>query len=554
MKRNKLLLSFGSLSVFSAIPFIAAKCDDTSEKDNKTPINPGQPGETTENQVVKVELGKLGEKTKEELNKLAKDGVTKAQVVTVLKIEKGLENLTESDLAKVEFKDNKLTIEANKESKLVSGTYEYSAQKQTPVAVIDLSKVQVNGETKKLLKAEAKEKPDKTKVLAALKKDNNFAKLTESDFEVSFKDSTLTVKATAGSKVIKGELSISSKTELDNITLTKEIKEKLQTELSKKDFKPEDIVSVLKKLPELKDLDAKDVDVKKEGNKLTVAAKGTSAKFTGTLNFVFKVMLNMVMTEDIKKELQSEAKDKPNTSNVVNILKKIPGLVTLKTDDVKVEFGTGKLVISASDASDLIMGTVSIEKNSASIKINLSTYNFDEKTKMSLLESLNEQNDEENDSIKTSVWFTLKSLFKNGLEEDDFDLEIDKSNGTITITASKDSKRLEGKFTLSKNQSNSVQNGKVDLSKLKLDENFVKEFLEEFEDGILASPSAVKLLKKVKELEKITKDDIEKIEAEKDGTTSANGLTQDVYKKVTIKASTSSKLISGTLVIEKKAK
>ncbi|UUM25783.1 variable surface lipoprotein [Mycoplasmopsis agalactiae] len=553
MKRNKLLLSFGSLSVFSAIPFIAAKCDDTSEKDNKTPINPGKPGETTENKVVKVELGKLGEKTKEELNKLAKDGVTKAQVVTVLKTEKGLENLTESDLAKVEFKDNKLTIEANKESKLVSGTYEYSAQKQTPDAVIDLSKVQVNGEVKALLKAEAKEKPDKAKVLAALKKDNNFAKLTESDFEVLFNDSTLTVKATAGSKVIKGELSISSKTELDNITLTEEVKKGLQTESEKSQLKAEDIVNVLKKLPELKDLDAKDVEIKKESNKLTVAAKSTSAKFTGTLNFVFKVMLNMVMTEDIKKELQSEAKDKPNTSNVVNILKKIPGLVTLKTDDVKVEFGTGKLVISASETSDLIMGTVSIE-NSASIKINLSTYNFDEKTKMNLLASLDEKNDEDNNSSKSSIWFTLGNLFKNGLEEDEFDLEIDKSNSTITITASKDSKRLEGKFTLSKNKSNSVQNRKVDLSKLKLDENFVKEFLEEFEDGNFASLSAVKLLKKIKELEKIIKDDIEEIKAEKDATTSANGLVQDVYKKVTIKASASSKLISGTLVIEKKAK
>ncbi|CAL58952.1 hypothetical protein MBOVJF4428_00378 [Mycoplasmopsis agalactiae] len=362
MKRNKLLLSFGSLSVFSAIPFIAAKCDDTSEKDNKNPINPGNPGDTTENQVVKVELDKLSDKVKQELNKLAKDGVTKAQVVTALKTEKGLENLTESDLAKVEFKNNKLTIEANNESKLVLGTYEYSAQKQTPDVVIDLSKVQVNGETKKLLKAEAKEKPDKAKVLAALKKDNNFAKLTESDFEVSFKDSTLTVKAAPNSKVIKGELSISSKTELDNITLTEEVKKGLQTETTKSQLKTEDIVSVLKKLLELKDLDSKDVEIKKESNKLTIAAKGTSAKFTGTLNFVFKVMLNMVMTEDIKKELQSEAKYKPNTSNVVNILKKIPGLVTLKTDDVKVEFDTGKLVISASETSDLIMGTVSIWK------------------------------------------------------------------------------------------------------------------------------------------------------------------------------------------------
>lgn len=252
MKRNKLLLSFGSLSVFSAIPFIAAKCDDTSEKDNKNPINPGNPGDTTENQVVKVELDKLSDKVKQELNKLAKDGVTKAQVVTALKTEKGLENLTESDLAKVEFKNNKLTIEANNESKLVLGTYEYSAQKQTPDVVIDLSKVQVNGETKKLLKAEAKEKPDKAKVLAALKKDNNFAKLTESDFEVSFKDSTLTVKAAPNSKVIKGELSISSKTELDNITLTEEVKKGLQTETTKSQLKTEDIVSVLKKLLELK--------------------------------------------------------------------------------------------------------------------------------------------------------------------------------------------------------------------------------------------------------------------------------------------------------------
>ncbi|CAL58951.1 hypothetical protein [Mycoplasmopsis agalactiae] len=172
---------------------------------------------------------------------------------------------------------------------------------------------------------------------------------------------------------------------------------------------------------------------------------------------------------------------------------------------------------------------------------------------MNLLASFDEKNDEENNSSKTSVWFTLNNLFKNGLEDDDFDLEIDKSNGTITITASKDSKRLEGKFTLSKNKSNSVQNGKVDLSKLKLDENFVKEFLEEFEDGNFASLSAVKLLKKVKELEKITKNDIEKIEAEKDSTATTNN-AQDVYKKVTIKASASSKLISGTLVIEKKAK
>ncbi len=34
MKKNKLLLSLGSLSIFSAIPFVAAKCDNTETKDN----------------------------------------------------------------------------------------------------------------------------------------------------------------------------------------------------------------------------------------------------------------------------------------------------------------------------------------------------------------------------------------------------------------------------------------------------------------------------------------------------------------------------------------
>nr|WP_307935428.1 hypothetical protein [Mycoplasmopsis bovis] len=59
----------------------------------------------------------MSDKVKEELNKLAKEKVTKEEVVAVLKTEKGLEKLTTEDLTKVEFKDNKLTIEANKDSK-----------------------------------------------------------------------------------------------------------------------------------------------------------------------------------------------------------------------------------------------------------------------------------------------------------------------------------------------------------------------------------------------------------------------------------------------------
>nr|WP_307927748.1 variable surface lipoprotein [Mycoplasmopsis bovis] len=121
MKKNKLLLSLGSLSIFSAIPFVALlnviiqKLKIIISNSSKEPgtTDPG----TTEKENVKVDLDKLSDKVKEELNKLAKEKVTKEEVVAVLKTEKGLEKLTTEDLTKVEFKDNKLTIEANKDSK-----------------------------------------------------------------------------------------------------------------------------------------------------------------------------------------------------------------------------------------------------------------------------------------------------------------------------------------------------------------------------------------------------------------------------------------------------
>nr|WP_307929862.1 hypothetical protein [Mycoplasmopsis bovis] len=41
-----------------------------------------------------------------------------------------------------------------------------------------------------------------------------------------------------------------------------------------------------------------------------------------------------------KIELSSEVKENPNTSNVVNALKKVPGLVTLSSNDIKIEFSS----------------------------------------------------------------------------------------------------------------------------------------------------------------------------------------------------------------------
>nr|WP_307926079.1 hypothetical protein [Mycoplasmopsis bovis] len=41
---------------------------------------------------------------------------------------------------------------------------------------------------------------------------------------------------------------------------------------------------------------------------------------------------------------------------------------------------------------------------------------------------------------KLSVWFTLKGIFKNGLEESDFEIEVDKDKKSLTIKATKNLK------------------------------------------------------------------------------------------------------------------
>ncbi|QQH61026.1 hypothetical protein HYD59_02715 [Mycoplasmopsis bovis] len=73
---------------------------------------------------------------------------------------------------------------------------------------------------------------------------------------------------------------------------------------------------------------------------------------------------------------------------------------------------------------------------------------------------------------------------------------------------------------------NSNLNGKVDLSKLKLDENFITNFLEKF-DGVLRNKLSAfaKLLKTLKGLEKINQADFDEIKEEKESESS------DKFKK-----------------------
>ena len=106
------------------------KTGGSTSTDNKDPKSPGE-SESVPMESSKIDLKKLEESVKQELNMLAKKDVLSEDVLDVLKKAKGLESLRLGDLSKVEFneKDKKLTIESHKDSKLVTGKYEFTLEK-----------------------------------------------------------------------------------------------------------------------------------------------------------------------------------------------------------------------------------------------------------------------------------------------------------------------------------------------------------------------------------------------------------------------------------------
>ncbi|MBT1391245.1 hypothetical protein FCM62_03885, partial [Mycoplasma bovis] len=178
----------------ASIPFVAAKCGETKEEEKKKPEegkNPGQntdpgknPGQntdpgknpggdknpetdkkpeeekkpeadkpsdkpadkpggdknpetdTTPAKPTKIDISKLETNIQNELKNLAKKDVLSEDIIDVLKKVKGLESIRLGDLSKVEFneEDKKLTIEAHRDSKLITGKYELTAQPGKPGA------------------------------------------------------------------------------------------------------------------------------------------------------------------------------------------------------------------------------------------------------------------------------------------------------------------------------------------------------------------------------------------------------------------------------------
>ncbi|WP_233755464.1 variable surface lipoprotein [Mycoplasmopsis agalactiae] len=115
MKKSKFLL-LGSLFSLAAIPFVAAKCGGTKEEGNKNPADTQGGGQTdsTPSTSTTVDLSKLDQTIQAQLNKLAKDGVKKEEVLVILKTVEGLKDIKAEDLSTVEFKDKNLLLQLKK--------------------------------------------------------------------------------------------------------------------------------------------------------------------------------------------------------------------------------------------------------------------------------------------------------------------------------------------------------------------------------------------------------------------------------------------------------
>ncbi|MCE6056743.1 variable surface lipoprotein [Mycoplasmopsis agalactiae] len=143
MKKSKFLL-LGSVASLASIPFVAAKCGENKEEEKKPEVDkkPGEgkePGQNTDQgknpetdttpaKSTKIDLNKLEKNIQNELEKLAKNDVSPESVLDILKKVRGLEKLTLGDFSTVEFKDEKLTVKAHKDSKLITGEYEFKVQ------------------------------------------------------------------------------------------------------------------------------------------------------------------------------------------------------------------------------------------------------------------------------------------------------------------------------------------------------------------------------------------------------------------------------------------
>ncbi|MCE6062040.1 variable surface lipoprotein [Mycoplasmopsis agalactiae] len=303
MKKSKFLL-LGSVASMAAIPFVAAKCGDTKEEENKKPAempgeghqDPSAPGGQTNPSVfTTVDLSKLEQAIKEKLNKLAKENVKKEDVIEVLKTVEGLKEIKADDLKTVEFKDKKLVIEAKEGSKLVSGKYEFSAQadsNSSASTTVDLSKLEQA--IKEKLNKLAKENVKKEDVIEVLKTVEGLKEIKADDLKtVEFKDKKLVIEAKEGSKLVSGKYEFSAQadsnssasTTVDLSKLEQAIKEKLN-KLAKENVKKEDVIEVLKTVEGLKEIKADDLKtVEFKDKKLVIEAKEGSKLVSGKYEF-----------------------------------------------------------------------------------------------------------------------------------------------------------------------------------------------------------------------------------------------------------------------------
>ncbi|UUM25492.1 variable surface lipoprotein [Mycoplasmopsis agalactiae] len=378
MKKSKFLL-LGTLSSLAAIPFVAAKCGDTKEEENKKPAEMPGGGQTdsTPSTSTAVNLSKLEQTIQDQLNKLAKDGVKKEEVLAVLKTVEGLKDIKDEDLATVEFKNKKLVIVAKEGSKLVSGKYEFTVQSEPETSMesnkIDLDRLEES--VKQELNKLAKNYVLSEDVLDVLKKVQGLESLRLGDIKtVEFKDNKLVIEANKDSKLVSGKYEFVAQTDSDTTTTKQKLSDALKTiansnlgkvQVSKEDKdKKEKVEEAIKTalVAKVTTLKGKDLKLKADLSKNSVVV--SSNDFEGEVTLKFEVETSPVAKAKLSDALKTIAnsnlgkvqvskEDKDKKEKVEEAIKTalVAKVTTLKGKDLKLKADLSKnsVVVSSND-------------------------------------------------------------------------------------------------------------------------------------------------------------------------------------------------------------
>ncbi|WP_233742873.1 variable surface lipoprotein [Mycoplasmopsis agalactiae] len=511
MKKSKFLL-LGSVASLASIPFVAAKCGDTKEEDNKKPAempgggqkdsktpaegsqNPGTkngcngstPTPETSMPNNKTDINTLDSKKKEELAKeLEKQFSTNPDYKAIEKaLQKHFKEIKEKDFL-VQGSESKLQITVKGDNPKFKGTLELTKpaasshetsmpNNKTDINTLDSKKKE---ELAKELEKQFSTNPDYKAIEKALQK--HFKEIKEKDFLVQGSESKLQITVKGDNPKFKGTLELTkpaasshetsmpnNKTDIN--TLDSKKKEELAKELEKQFSTNPDYKAIEKALQKhFKEIKEKDFLVQGSESKLQITVKGDNPKFKGTLELTKPAAsshetsmpnnktdintLDSKKKEELAKELEKQFSTNPDYKAIEKALQK--HFKEIKEKDFLVQGSESKLQITVKGDNPKFKGTLELTKPAASSH---ETSMPNNKTDINTLDSKKKEELakelEKQFSTNPDYKAIEKALQKHFKEIKEKDFLVQGSESKLQITVKGDNPKFKGTIELTKNQ------------------------------------------------------------------------------------------------------